>query len=107
MLIEPTSQAPAAVVMNSRTLVRNTGTPTARADSFEPPTAKIQLPNLVRTSTQAAIPVTITHHTDDDWNCVPPMSKVEANSDPADTYQSVARIRGTQSHTLRRCIDVW
>src|SRR6266496_128995 len=85
MLIEPTSQAPNAVVMNSRIFVRTTGTPTARAESFEPPTAKIQLPNLVRTSSQAAIAVTTIHQMMDDWNDVPPMSKVDANSEPADS----------------------
>src|SRR5256885_2740975 len=85
MFIEPTSQAAAAVVMNSRILVRANGTPTARELSAEPPTAKIQLPNLVRTSTQAATAVTAIHHTIDTGNAVPLMSNVDANTPPADS----------------------
>ena len=82
MLIEPTSHAPSAVPMNSRIFVRTTGTPTERADTCDPPTAKIQLPNRVRTSSHAAIAVTTIHHTIDDWNSVPPMSNVDAKSPP-------------------------
>src|SRR5438034_559817 len=44
----PTREAATAVVTNSRILVRATGTPTLRAASASPPTAKIQLPKVVR-----------------------------------------------------------
>ena len=54
----PTSQPAKAVVMNSPTLVLSTGTPTWRALCWAPPTAKIQLPARVRSSTQVAIAVT-------------------------------------------------
>ena len=50
----PTNQAPAPTPMNRAILVKVTGTPTARADSLLPPVAKIQLPNLVRSSSQVA-----------------------------------------------------
>ncbi len=50
----PTNQAPKPTSMNSEIFVNVTGTPTARADSLFPPTAKIQLPYLVRSSTQVA-----------------------------------------------------
>src|SRR3954463_15039906 len=55
--------ADAAVAMNSRILTRATGTPTYRAAWAEPPTAKIQLPNRVRSSTHEATATTRSHHT--------------------------------------------
>src|SRR5262245_37266833 len=85
MFIEPTSQAANAVPMNSRILVRAKGTPTARELSAEPPTAKIQLPNLVRTRIQAAIAVTPIHQMIDTGNAWPLMSNVDANTLPADS----------------------
>ena len=57
----PTSQPAPAVVMNRPTLVLKTGTPTWRADCWAPPTAKIQLPARVRSSTQVATAVTTIH----------------------------------------------
>src|SRR5690606_25875944 len=73
MLIEPTTHPANAVVMNSRILVRTNGTPTARALVGAPPTAKIQLPNRVLTSTNAAITVSRIHHSTDTRNGCPPM----------------------------------
>ena len=49
----PVTQADADTSMNSVVLVRAAGTPTEREASLLPPTAKIQLPNWVRASTQA------------------------------------------------------
>ncbi len=59
----PTNQAPKPTSMNSEILVNLTGTPTARALSWLPPTAKIQLPYLVRSSTQVASAANTSHHT--------------------------------------------
>ena len=54
----PTSQPAKAVVMKRPTLVLKTGTPTWRALTWAPPTAKIQLPARVRSRTQVATAVT-------------------------------------------------
>src|SRR3954464_7967062 len=59
----PTNQAQKPTNMNSPILTLVTGTPTARALSASPPTAKIQLPILVLNSTQVATAVKISHHT--------------------------------------------
>src|SRR6476469_3980338 len=59
----PTNQAQKATNMNRPILTLVTGTPTARALSASPPTAKIQLPILVLNSTQVATTVKTIHHT--------------------------------------------
>ena len=46
----PESQAAPDTIMNSVVFVRDAGTPSARAASLLPPTAKIQLPKRVRNS---------------------------------------------------------
>ena len=46
--------------MNRPIFVATTGTPTARAAEASPPTAKIQFPTLVRSSTHASRAVTTT-----------------------------------------------
>ncbi len=74
----PTNQAPKPTSMNSVILVKVTGTPTARADSLLPPTAKIQLPYLVRSSTQVARAAKASHHTTVIFTWTPPTSKEEA-----------------------------
>src|SRR5690606_37766757 len=56
-----TNVAADAVPMKSSVFTRATGTPALRAACTSPPTAKIQLPNEVRVSTQAAVTVRPTH----------------------------------------------
>ena len=48
--------------MNSPIFTLGTGTPTARAESALPPTAKIQLPTLVRSRIQVPIATNSSHH---------------------------------------------
>src|SRR5690348_6471884 len=48
--------------MNSPILTFGTGTPTARAESWLPPTAKIQLPILVRSRIHEPIATNNNHH---------------------------------------------
>ncbi len=60
--IMPTSHAAPAVPMKRPTFVVKTGTPTWRADSLAPPTAKIQLPARVRRRIQVATAATRNHH---------------------------------------------
>src|ERR1043165_4203815 len=59
----PTNHAQKPTNMNSPILTLVTGTPTARALSASPPTAKIQLPIRVLNSTQVATAVNTSHHT--------------------------------------------
>src|SRR3954469_20195648 len=59
----PENQAMKPTSMNSPILTLVTGTPTARALSASPPTAKIQLPILVLNKTHVAIAVNTSHHT--------------------------------------------
>ncbi len=66
--------------MNSAILVKVTGTPTARAESWLPPTAKIQLPYLVRSSTQVASAANTSHHKTVIFTSTPPMVNSEAKS---------------------------
>jgi hypothetical protein len=58
-----TRQAENAVVMNSPIFSRLTGTPRFREASGAPPAPKIQLPTLVRSSTQVARAASASHHT--------------------------------------------
>src|SRR6266545_2727832 len=71
-----TRQPANAVVMNSPIFSRLTGTPRLREASGAPPAPKIQLPTLVRSSTQVARPASASHQTMEIENC--PIS--EANS---------------------------
>ncbi len=64
--------------MNRVILVNRTGTPTARALSWSPPTAKTQLPYLVRSSTQVARAAKSSHHTTVIFTWTPPTSKEDA-----------------------------
>src|ERR1044072_7780701 len=74
----PTNQAPKPTSMNREILVKVTGTPTARALSLLPPTAKIQLPYFVRSSTQVASAAKISQYTTVIFTVTPPTWKVEA-----------------------------
>ncbi len=76
----PTNQAPKPTSMNREIFVKATGTPTARAESLLPPTAKIQLPYLVRSSTQVASAAKASHHTTVILTWTTPTSKDEENS---------------------------
>lgn len=59
----PVNQAKNPTAMNRPILTFFTGTPTARAAAASPPTAKIQLPICVFSSTQAAIATNTIHQT--------------------------------------------
>src|SRR5215469_4852558 len=63
--ITATSQPPSAVHMKRPIFTDETGTPRFRAASALPPEPKIQLPNLVRSSTQVARAVISSHQTTD------------------------------------------
>lgn len=76
----PMNQAPKPTIMKSVILVKVTGTPTARALSWLPPTAKIQLPYLVRSRTQVAMAAKTSHHTTVIFTWTPPTSKEEAKT---------------------------
>src|ERR1044072_9056588 len=58
----PRNQSAKPTVMNSPIFTLVTGTPTARALSSSPPTAKIQLPTRVLNSTYVATIVNSSHH---------------------------------------------
>src|ERR1700754_4980157 len=57
----PANQAAKPTTMNRPIFTAVTGTPTARALSWSPPTAKIQLPILVLNSTHVATAVKSSH----------------------------------------------
>ena len=77
----PWTQPHTATATNSPTLVAVAGTPTMRAASLLPPTAKIQLPTFVRESTQAPMIAMPTNHRIDTLNPARPMwTKSEANT---------------------------
>src|SRR3954453_173183 len=76
----PTNQAPKPTSMNSEIFVNATGTPTARALSLLPPTAKVQLPYLVRISTQVAMTANSSHQNTVIFTWTPPMSKDDAKT---------------------------
>src|SRR5689334_12930742 len=57
----PANQAQKPTNMNNPTLTAVTGTPTARALSWSPPTAKIQLPMRVLNNTNVATAVNSSH----------------------------------------------
>ena len=67
------SAADAAVAMNRRIFTRLTGTPMLRDASFDPPTAKIQFPNRVRSRTQVATATTTIHHSSSTLKSPPPI----------------------------------
>src|ERR1700754_1659915 len=58
----PTNQAQKPTNMNSPTFTAVTGTPTARALSWSPPTANIQFPIRVLNNTYVATAVNNNHH---------------------------------------------
>ena len=76
--------------MNRPILVTVTGTPTARAASASPPTAKIQLPNRVRSSTQVAIATNTSHHTMVILTSTPPSVRCEAKTFRAESKPSMS-----------------
>ena len=85
--IMPTKQPTSDVVMNSATLTLLAGTPIARAASLLPPTAKIQLPYLVRNSTNVAMAVASNHqqHRDPEVLAGEEQAHEEANRQQAGT----------------------
>src|SRR5690349_11190388 len=76
----PVNQATKPTVMNSPILTLLTGTPTARELGAEPPTAKIQLPMWVRSSTQVATAMNRIHHSSVIRICTPATVNDDANT---------------------------
>src|SRR5439155_5617604 len=78
--MQANNAAEPAVVMNRITLTRLTGTPTYRAAWYEPPTAKIQLPNRVLVRTHVATATARIHHSRTTLNSPPPIVTEAVNS---------------------------
>src|SRR6478609_8441168 len=76
----PTNQAQKATNMNNPILTLVTGTPTARALSSSPPTAKIQLPTRVLNNTKVATAVKSSHHNTVMRTCTPNTENDDANT---------------------------
>src|SRR6266702_3422260 len=76
----PVNQARNPTAMNRPIFTLFTGTPTARELGAEPPTAKIQLPRWVRSSTQVATTTNRIHHSSVTRIDTPPMLNDEANT---------------------------
>src|SRR6185369_14219414 len=76
----PTNQAEKPTNMNRPIFTFVTGTPTARALSSSPPTAKIQLPILVLNSTYVATAVNSSHHNTVMRTLMPPMLNDDENT---------------------------
>src|SRR5919202_4427144 len=81
----PVNQHRKPTVMNRPIFTRFTGTPTARELGAEPPTAKIQLPMWVRSSTQVPATMNSSHHSSVTRIATPPTVNVEANTLRADS----------------------
>ena len=94
-LIVPTNQAAAETVMNSTIFVRRAGTPTLRAAGLSPPTANVQLPNRVRSSTHDPTAVISNHQRIAIWNETPPIETVLAKIRFAAPYPVVCSIAPT------------
>src|SRR5256885_16709779 len=86
----PVNQARNPTAMNSPILTLFTGTPTARDDGADPPTAKIQFPRWVRSSTQVATTMNSTHHSRVTRIDTPPTVNDEANTLCADLKPSMS-----------------
>ena len=80
--------------MNRPILTLVTGTPTARAESWLPPTAKIQLPTRVRMRTYVATAVNRIHHRTVTLRPTPKMWIVEEKTACADGKPSMSAIVG-------------
>src|SRR6266516_4010403 len=76
----PVNQHRKLTAMNSPIFTRFTGTPTARELGADPPTAKIQFPIRVRSSTQVATTTNSTHHSSVIRIDTPPTVNWEANT---------------------------
>src|SRR6478736_4934316 len=76
----PANQAQNPTNMNSPIFTAVTGTPTARALSSSPPTAKIQLPILVLNNTYVATAVNSSHHRTVMRMLMPPMVNDDENT---------------------------
>src|SRR3954468_18892684 len=76
----PVNQAMKPTAMNRPIFTRLTGTPTARELGAEPPTAKIQLPMWVRSSTQVATATNRIHHSRVIRIDTPPIENDDANT---------------------------
>src|SRR4051794_14763996 len=85
----PVNQAISPTAMNSPIFTLFTGTPTARDDGAEPPTAKIQLPMWVRSSTQVAIATNRIHHSRVIRIDTPPTVNDDANTACAEENPSM------------------
>src|SRR5215212_9273135 len=76
----PVNQARKPTAMNRPILTLFTGTPTARELGDEPPTAKIQLPTCVRSSTQVPTMMNSSHHSKVTRIDTPPTENEDANT---------------------------
>src|SRR5918911_3243686 len=76
----PVNQAMNPTAMNRPIFTLFTGTPTARELAAEPPTAKIQLPRWVRSSTQVLTMMNSSHQSRVMRILTPPIVNEEANT---------------------------
>src|SRR6266496_2905232 len=76
----PVNQHKKLTPMNNPIFTRFTGTPTARELGADPPTAKIQFPTRVRSSTQVATATNRTHHSSVIRTDTPPTVNWDANT---------------------------
>ncbi len=90
----PTNQAANPTVMNNPILTLVTGTPMARAESWLPPTAKIQFPIRVLNSTQVAIAVNSSHHSTVIRTDTPPTTNEDANTFFAESKPAMSETLG-------------
>lgn len=88
----PENQAKTPTVMNRPILTRFTGTPTARAAAASPPTAKIQLPTFVFSSTQVPTATKTIHQTTRIFTLSGPSLNSEANTAWAEVKPSMSLI---------------
>ncbi len=88
----PSTQAQNPTPRYSAVLVPATGTPTARAAAASPPTAKIQFPKLVRSSTQLPTTSRPSHHQTVALTVSPPTVISEANSQRQEAKPSMSEI---------------
>src|SRR3954452_5100700 len=93
----PTNQPRNDTVMNKPIFVRITGTPTARALAAFPPTAKIQLPILVRCSTHAEIAMNSAHQITVPQTVTTPTWKLEENTLPSEVNPSIWEMSGVDT----------
>src|ERR1700742_1374575 len=86
----PANQAQNPTNMNRPIFTWVTGTPTARALSSSPPTAKIQLPTRVLNNTYVATMVNNNHHNTVMRTCMPNIGNEDANTAFAESQPAMS-----------------